>query len=83
MTTQTVTVTGMTCGHCSSAVQQAISALPGVTDVDVTLETGAVEITSASVLDTAEIEAAVHEAGYALSEPGGGAEEPEFDNLLI
>ncbi|MEO7447317.1 MAG: cation transporter [Humibacillus sp.] len=68
-TTSTVTVTGMTCGHCVAAVTEELSALPGVTAVDVDLHAGAdspVTITCRSPLDPAAIEAAVAEAGYAL-----------------
>lgn len=38
--TTTLTVTGMTCGHCKTAVQNALEDLEGVTQVDVNLETG-------------------------------------------
>ncbi|RBP67126.1 copper chaperone CopZ [Brevibacterium sanguinis] len=69
MTTTTITVTGMTCGHCVSSVKEELGALPGVTDVDVELVTGGdspVTITSATALDDAAIRAAVDEAGYDL-----------------
>ena len=42
-----ITVKGMTCGHCVSAVQQEIGALPGVTGVKVDLATGTVRVTAA------------------------------------
>ncbi|MFI2250263.1 heavy-metal-associated domain-containing protein, partial [Rhodococcus sp. NPDC019609] len=35
MSTNTVTVTGMTCGHCVSSVREEIGNIPGVTAVDV------------------------------------------------
>ncbi len=35
-----VTVKGMHCNHCKQAVTKAIAALPGITDVDVDLESG-------------------------------------------
>jgi len=66
-TTQTFTVTGMTCGHCVSSVQEEVSELPGVEAVDVTLETGAVSVTSAEPLDEGAVRAAVEEAGYRLA----------------
>ena len=66
MTQQTYTVTGMTCGHCVSAVTAEVSAVPGVTDVQVTLETGALVVTGDAVDDGA-VRAAVDEAGYALA----------------
>ena len=46
MSTETYTVTGMTCGHCVSSVTEEVSELPGVTDVQVELETGKVTVTS-------------------------------------
>lgn len=67
MTTTTITVTGMTCGHCVGAVQEELGALPGVTDVSVELNAGGdspVTITSERDLDEAAISAAVDEAGY-------------------
>lgn len=70
MTTTTYTVAGMTCGHCVSAVTDELSALPGVTNVDVDLVKGgesAVHITSEAALDRGAVEAAIDEAGYELA----------------
>ena len=66
MTTSTYTVKGMTCGHCVAAVKGEISALSGVTDVDVVLETGAVTVTSETPVPLDALRAAVDEAGYEL-----------------
>ena len=65
--TQTWTVTGMTCGHCVASVTEEVSELPGVQDVDVVLETGAVTVTSSEPLDDDTVRAAVEEAGYQLA----------------
>ena len=59
-------VTGMTCAHCVASVTEEISEIAGVEDVDVTLETGSVVVTSAAPLDRAAVDAAVAEAGYTL-----------------
>ena len=67
MDTQTLTVTGMTCGHCVASVTEEISELDGVENVDVTLETGQVVVTSSQPLDPAAVKAAVEEAGYAMA----------------
>lgn len=67
MTTETYTVTGMTCGHCAASVTEEISELAGVENVDVVVETGAVTVTSNAPLDHAAVQAAVEEAGYALA----------------
>ena len=67
MTTRTITVSGMSCGHCVSAVQGELSKIPGVTDVDVSLESGVVTVTSDAPLDDDAIAEAVDEAGYELA----------------
>ncbi|HEX5986357.1 MAG TPA: cation transporter [Nocardioides sp.] len=60
-------VTGMTCGHCVMAVTRELSALPGVSEVEVTLATGDVTVTHDQPLDTDQVTAAIDEAGYALA----------------
>jgi copper ion binding protein len=69
MSTTTYTVTGMTCGHCVSAVTQEVSAVAGVIAVDVDLSTGRVTVESDRPVDAAAIRAAVDEAGYEVVEP--------------
>lgn len=64
--TATYTVTGMTCGHCVSSVSIEVGKLPGVTGVEVDLDSGAVMVTSERPVEAAEIRAAVDEAGYEL-----------------
>ena len=67
MTTTTITVTGMTCGHCVAAVKEEVGALPGVSAVEVDLVAGGgspVTITSEQPLDDAALATGVDEAGY-------------------
>lgn len=59
----TYTVTGMTCGHCVMHVKEEVSAIPGVTAVDVTLTDGKLEISSEAPIDFARVAEAVAEAG--------------------
>jgi copper chaperone CopZ len=59
-------VKGMTCGHCAGSVTQEISALPGVENVDVALDTGKVTVKSAAAIPEASVREAVDEAGYEL-----------------
>lgn len=66
---QTYTVSGMTCGHCVSAVEREVSTIPKVTGVRVDLDRGEVQVTSAEAIDLALIAAAVSEAGYELVGP--------------
>ncbi|WP_216893805.1 heavy-metal-associated domain-containing protein [Nocardia alni] len=67
MATSTYTVTGMTCGHCVSAVQKEIGKITGVTGVQVDLPTGRVEVSAEAPVSDAAIAAAVDEAGYELA----------------
>jgi copper chaperone CopZ len=65
--TQTYTVTGMTCGHCVASVTEEVQEIPGVQDVSVVLETGAVTVISEQEIEDAAVKAAVEEAGYQLA----------------
>jgi copper chaperone CopZ len=67
-TTHSFTVEGMTCGHCVAAVREELEQLPGVTSVQVELETGAVVLDGTEPLTTEVLAAAVDEAGYRLVE---------------
>jgi len=64
--TVTYTVSGMTCGHCVASVTEEIGEVDGVTAVEVDLPTGKVVVTSTTPLAAADVEAAIHEAGYQL-----------------
>ncbi|WP_431947611.1 heavy-metal-associated domain-containing protein [Actinacidiphila sp. bgisy167] len=59
-------VSGMSCGHCESAVSKEVSALPGVTGITVDAKTGLLTIDSDAPLEEAAVRAAVDEAGYEL-----------------
>ena len=61
-----ITVKGMTCGHCASAVQKEIGGLPGVTGVEVELDTGTVRVTADPPPDAAALRDAVDAAGYEM-----------------
>lgn len=63
----TVSVSGMTCGHCVSSVSEELEALAGVEQVEVDLNAGSIStvtITSTAALSAADISEAVAEAGY-------------------
>lgn len=63
-TTNEYQVTGMTCGHCEMSVREEVEELPGVTDIQVSAQTGRLVVTSEKPLDDATVLAAVEEAGY-------------------
>ena len=66
MSTETYTVTGMTCGHCVSSVTEEVGEIPGVTDVRVDLESGRLTVTADHPLAEPAVRGAVEEAGYQL-----------------
>ncbi|MGV9778110.1 heavy-metal-associated domain-containing protein [Streptosporangium sp. NPDC003464] len=64
MSTATYKVTGMTCNGCATKVKNQISAVAGVSSVDVELATGHVTVTTESPIDNAVIMDTIEETGY-------------------
>ena len=65
-----LSVSGMTCGHCVSAVTEELAEIYGVNGVDVKLDPNGVSsvvVTSDAPLDRAHVSAAIQEAGYTLT----------------
>ena len=65
-------VEGMNCGHCVKAVTGALSALPGIADIDVDLKEGSVSFnfdSSCAAWDTtlAAVKAAIANEGYKIT----------------
>lgn len=71
MSTQTFSVTGMTCGHCVHAVTSELKELDGVKDVAVDLVAGGtstVTVQADEPVTDAQVAEALDEAGdYALA----------------
>jgi copper chaperone len=63
---ETHDIAGMTCDHCARAIRTEVSALDGVTDVDVDLYSGVVRVTAEQPVPTTALREAVEEAGYML-----------------
>ena len=63
-TTTTITVDGMTCGHCVSSVQTEVGKVESVTDVSVDLSNGQVTVVADSTPDPTALQDAVEEAGF-------------------
>lgn len=61
--TFTLSVPGMTCGHCEAAVKSEVGKVPGVASVAVDLDSKDVVVAGES-LDIAALVAAVDEAGF-------------------
>ena len=65
MAQKTIEVEGMTCGHCKSAVEGALSELEGVKSADVNLDANHVnvEYDEAKVTESSMVEA-IEDQGY-------------------
>ena len=61
-------VTGMSCAACAARVEKAVSAVPGVTSVSVSLLTNAMGVEGTAA--DGEIIRAVQDAGYGASVKG-------------
>ena len=57
-----LTVMGMTCDHCQSAVKSALESVPGVEKASVNLDAGTAEIEGNA--DTQALIRAIEEEGY-------------------
>lgn len=67
----TLSIDGMTCGHCVQAVTKALSVVPGVKIKSVAV--GSAEFESADESATRRVVAALDEAGYPARAVGGAA----------
>ena len=57
-----LTITGMTCGHCSAAVKKALEKVAGVASADVDLAAGRAKVAGSAPV--AALIAAVQDEGY-------------------
>lgn len=63
MQTEKFTVQNVKCGGCVSAIQEALKAQPGVSEVEVVIDSGEVSVTGDN-LDRAALSAKLAETGY-------------------
>lgn len=69
MSDLTFTVPEMTCGHCRAAITEEVGKLPGVTRVDVDLDSKLVTVgVEPGGAGRSAIVAAIDEAGFAVSD---------------
>ncbi len=59
-----LSVEGMSCSHCENAVKKAVSAINGVTAVEVSLKDKTVSVTHDGGVSTGTITREIEEAGY-------------------
>ncbi|MBI1196198.1 MAG: mercury(II) reductase [Gammaproteobacteria bacterium] len=63
---RTLRITGMTCDHCASAVEKALTALPGV-KAEVSYSEGIARVESSAAVDTRRLLETVRAKGYGAS----------------
>lgn len=61
-----ITIEGMMCGHCAAAVEKALSAVGGVSAVNVNLEAKQAVVECAETAADAALREAVTKAGYTV-----------------
>lgn len=66
MTTMTLSVPGISCGHCAAAITAEVGALDDVSSVDVSVDEKTVTVDGSAGRDA--IVAAIAEAGYEVVE---------------
>lgn len=66
MTKTTVSIEGMSCGHCVNRVKKALDSLAGVAGSEVNIGSATVSYDESSISD-AEIIAAIEKAGYRIA----------------
>ena len=62
-----VKIEGMSCDHCTMAVKKALSAVDGVSEVDVSLDEKQARVTLSAEIADAALTAAVVDAGYEVT----------------
>ncbi len=60
----TVKVKGMSCQHCVSSVTKTLSAIAGISDVQVSLEKGEATFSESSPVDAQTIKDAITKIGF-------------------
>lgn len=69
MTTDTLSVPEIHCGHCKTSIEEAVSALDGVDAVEVEIDSRVVNLTyDESTVNMEDIKAAIEAVGYEVPE---------------
>ena len=66
MSTSVYTVQGMTCSGCVNKVINAVTAVDGVSDVDVDIATGELTVISDEPIDSEAIRKTIADVGYSV-----------------
>jgi len=63
MAEKTVKVSGMTCNHCKTNVQNNLSSIEGIENIDIDLDSGKVKMTGDDI-DLSAVKSKVESIGY-------------------
>lgn len=73
MTHITLYISGMTCGGCINSIKRVLSALPGISQVDVSLEDANAQVKYDPVLTTPDaMRTAINDAGFSVGHNDAG-----------
>ncbi|MBI4288818.1 MAG: copper-translocating P-type ATPase [Chloroflexi bacterium] len=67
-------VTGMSCASCVQAIETAVGGLQGVSQVSVSLASGAAKVRHSSSISVAQIKKTIRDLGYGVTEKADAAE---------
>lgn len=68
MTHKSISVTGMSCGGCEETVENALSELDSVAEVDANNESDSVEVVLDGTIDDSRLRSTIEDAGYEVTE---------------
>ncbi|MBP3723367.1 MAG: heavy-metal-associated domain-containing protein [Selenomonadaceae bacterium] len=63
----TLNIKGMMCEHCKAHVTKALSAIDGVSSVEVNLDSGEAKVTMSKEVTNDTFKKAIEDAGYELA----------------
>lgn len=59
-----IKISGMSCAHCTGSVTKALQSIPGISEVNVTLDPGQATFTAAPEVDLNQVRAAIRKIGF-------------------
>ena len=68
MTEMTLTVPDIHCGHCKSALEDAVGAIDGVTSAEVTIDARTLDVAFDESVELQQIVTAVEDQGYFVAD---------------
>ncbi len=60
----TITISGMSCAHCTGSVATLLGSIPGISDITVTLDPGQATFTAGPEVDMDQVRAAIRKIGF-------------------